>query len=1001
LLLVYCCSSLVYALEPPTKKQLKQYKKQGTLKQRIEKAKTFGNHKIKPSLGKSAQKYLLKSKNKITSASSNMVLQGDDISPRNTGMATKGDIKIFTLLLAFSDSLPPEHQTVDVIYNHIHGDGDATRYPNESLTNFYQRSSYDQLTITGDVLEWYTAPNPREDYAESEIIKEALSYHAQQGVDFSQYDNDNDGVIDYFSIIWTGEVGEWASQWWGHQSGLYDPGFILSNKTFGTYSWQALSYNNAEDDFNPRTLIHETGHALGLPDYYDYDAEVGPPVEIPVNDMMKDTAGDHNAFSKFLLGWIEPKIVGAGSEEITLLPSSSNQDALIVMPELTLEKGLSEYFVVQNRDKKLNDSKMNDDGLLIWHVDATALQYGFIYDNSYSAHSLIKLKSADADHYYQPEHEFTSISSPSSQSYTPMNAAVEIKNIQKTATNISLSASIVNVPEITLSGIQYFEALSTENLITASVTSLDAVVKVSLFANDVLVADDATAPYQFNLSSVDIDEGQVIIRAEALTANAKGVTELISLKLPSVPSLLVVDFGNDIQLAEGLKLFKKPVVELTDVPIVSAENAPAMFIISERYADSVSLTDEQFSRIQNYIGQGGHIYYENTGWYFERTEINELWQQLGIVATHQWSQDETTITGTSDSVVAGLSYSTIASWFLLNELTAAEGVTTVKNLWDIESAGFSHAVTNTIGSAEIIATTGQFSWLPNGLTTDVLKRYLDYFELDSSLKPSVVSIDLASASNNFIEGESIATFELTRTFDDNSDSAVTISVVSDNAVIDQDYTSLESPYITFLPNELLKVITLTLKDDLLADGDKDLFVTLEGENVDVNNSQAHIFIEDNESRGEIQFSQNTLTVQENVSSYDITIERIGGSDDQIEFTVKSNNASAIAGTDYTAIDETLTFDVGDTIKTISLSIINNTVYANDKNFAIELTSEHLVNNAQTLTVTINNDDDAPVVTEKKSSGGGGAISLLAYLLMLVSWYRLQTLHNSGKVKFNR
>lgn len=377
------------ALQPPTKEQLARYKSQGTLADKLAKAKSYGNHKTKAGLLQHAHQ-------SVSKKSRGTAQFGPQITPWDNGFSSHGTQRTFTLLLAFEDAPAPEHQSKEVIYNHIHGEGDPDRYPIESLTNFYKRSSYGQLTITGDVLDWYTTPYPRDEVvSEREVIKEALRYHAEQGVDFSQYDNDGDGDIDYFSVIWTGEVGEWASTWWGHQTSMYDPDFILSGKTFGTYSWQWLSWDNANDDFDPQVLIHETGHALGLPDYYDYDVDVGPPVEIGVNDMMRNNLADHNSFSKFLLGWITPKVVGSGSETVSLAPSSTSQDALIIMPELTLEKGLSEYFVVQHRDREQNDSHMSSTGLLIWHVDATLKHGNFEFNNSYSDHHLIRLLSAD------------------------------------------------------------------------------------------------------------------------------------------------------------------------------------------------------------------------------------------------------------------------------------------------------------------------------------------------------------------------------------------------------------------------------------------------------------------------------------------------------------------------------------------------------------------------------------------------------------------------------
>ena len=77
-----------------------------------------------------------------------------------------------------------------MIYNHIYGTGDASRFPTESLTSFYKRSSYDQLNITGDIIGWYTTSYDRSTITEArDVIKEALKHYEEQGHDFTQYDN--------------------------------------------------------------------------------------------------------------------------------------------------------------------------------------------------------------------------------------------------------------------------------------------------------------------------------------------------------------------------------------------------------------------------------------------------------------------------------------------------------------------------------------------------------------------------------------------------------------------------------------------------------------------------------------------------------------------------------------------------------------------------------------------------------------------------------------------
>src|SRR5262249_17683031 len=145
------------------------------------------------------------------------------------------------------------------------------------------RSSYNQLDLSqGVALPWYHSPYPRSAVPQTtdgrqNLIKEAIAWEkANHPLDFSQFDNDGNGQIEYFIVIWTGPAGDWATFWWGYMTGWYDSTYTVDGKTLGGYSWQWEGNYGVPGLVNPHTVIHETGHGLGLPDYYDYDGTVGP-----------------------------------------------------------------------------------------------------------------------------------------------------------------------------------------------------------------------------------------------------------------------------------------------------------------------------------------------------------------------------------------------------------------------------------------------------------------------------------------------------------------------------------------------------------------------------------------------------------------------------------------------------------------------------------------------------------------------------------------------------
>jgi len=83
------------------------------------------------------------------------------------------------------------------------------------------------MDLDGDVFGWYEGnhdrtyyhPNNNSSYPwdndrRREIVREALLDADSLGTDFSLYDNDGDGGVDYFLVIYTGPHGAWATFWW-------------------------------------------------------------------------------------------------------------------------------------------------------------------------------------------------------------------------------------------------------------------------------------------------------------------------------------------------------------------------------------------------------------------------------------------------------------------------------------------------------------------------------------------------------------------------------------------------------------------------------------------------------------------------------------------------------------------------------------------------------------------------------------------------------------------
>ena len=521
------------ALERPTKEQIERYKLDGTLAGRVARAKALGNHKI-PQRMKDRLKYKMR----------RLSLMGEGRPARTVGrllapppawrgMPTSGTVKILALLISFSDY--PGMTTPETFVSRLFGDG-AGGPPNDSLRNFYRRSSYDRLAIEGNVLGWYQAPYARSTVDETDtgrenLIKEALDHYNSQGHDFSQYDNDSDGAIDYFCVFWTGPHGEWSEFWWGYFTGFSDPSYRLDGMRLTNYSWQWELLNYPSGAFGPSVIIHETGHALGVPDYYDYDDTVGPRGGVGSLDIM-DGSGDHNCFSKFMLDWISPTVVSTGAESVTLRASGLYPDALLFFPSAAGQI-FDEYFMVQNRYRSGNDTGLftGSDGLLVWHVDARLDAWGsdFLYDNSYTEHKLLRLmeadgleeietfaRDADAGDYYQAGTTFGPYTSPDSARYGGLATAMGVTDIAVEASSISLTVFSNDAPPaVEITNIAAGQTVYGTIPVEVSVSDDNGIGRVDLYADGALRQTLTAAPFSFLLDTTVFSNGSHTVRAVA------------------------------------------------------------------------------------------------------------------------------------------------------------------------------------------------------------------------------------------------------------------------------------------------------------------------------------------------------------------------------------------------------------------------------------------------------------------------------------------------------
>jgi M6 family metalloprotease-like protein len=342
------------------------------------------------------------------------LLLGHDVGNFWTIPAT-GNPKVMVVPIDFPD-LPFSNPTQVVSQLNQAFNAEASD-PFQSVNQYYQISSYGLLDLEGVVVTPYRTQFTSSYYenlsneggdANTVIIDELMSAF-DATTDFSDFDLNADGTLDGLYMVYNHPAGGWSSFWWAY---LYEyfGGESYDDVLVSSYVWMPYEMIVVNNQLDASTIIHETGHKLGLEDYYDYASDDGSGNEWGLGgaDMMDSTVGDHNPFSKLLLGWIQPTIV-TESMDLTLNPFSSSGDALIITDDwnnsLFDEYLIAMYYTSTGLYQGFDDFFFDgQSGMILYHVDArlgpnSSPNYPtyFLNNNTDSSFKLIRYIEADGN----------------------------------------------------------------------------------------------------------------------------------------------------------------------------------------------------------------------------------------------------------------------------------------------------------------------------------------------------------------------------------------------------------------------------------------------------------------------------------------------------------------------------------------------------------------------------------------------------------------------------
>jgi hypothetical protein len=248
---------------------------------------------------------------------------------------------------------------------------------------------------------------------------------------------------------------------------------------------------------------------------------------------------------------------------------------------------------------------------------------------------------------------------------------------------------------------------------------------------------------------------------------------------------------------------------------------------------------------------------------------------------------------------------------------------------------------------------------------------------DEVAQPGVLQFSTSAYSVN--ENGGTATINVTRTSGSNVAVSVSYTTSDGTATAGSDYTAV-SGTLTFAVGETSKTFTVPIINDTVVEGNETVNLTLSnptgGATLGSQTTATLIILDDDVVQpGVLQFSASASSVNENQGTATITVTRTGGSNVPVSVHYATSDGTATAGSDYTAVSGTLNFAVGETSKTFTVPIIDDTLVENPETVLLTLsnpTGGATLGSQATATLTIvDNDTNGQPVTVTFRQGVNG------------------------------
>ncbi len=198
------------------------------------------------------------------------------------------------------------------------------------------------------------------------------------------------------------------------------------------------------------------------------------------------------------------------------------------------------------------------------------------------------------------------------------------------------------------------------------------------------------------------------------------------------------------------------------------------------------------------------------------------------------------------------------------------------------------------------------------------------------------------------EAAGTITFTVTKTGATELASSVDFATVDGSAVAGSDYTA-NNGTLNFAAGETVKTITVAITNDSIFEGAQDFSVQLGNpSNATIGDgTQVATIVDDGRTLppgGPVDDDRPTLNIgsdiviDEAAGTVTFTVTKVGATEQAVTVDYATANGSATAGLDYTGQSGSLSFAAGETSKTLTIAIANDSEYEISENFSVSISN---------------------------------------------------------------